>query len=351
MSDATSTVLGERLSAQLLSNRGAGSPVAVAEHLLAIQAQDFRGAQLAIRARAHGVSAGDLTRALTEDRMLVITTLNRGTLHLVRREDYRWLHALTAPTVVTANARRLAQEGVPPADAERAVAAIVRALGDRGPLGRDELRPVVAAAGVATAGQALVHVLLLAALQGLIVRGPVVAGRPAFVLTGDWLGAPAPIDRDAALAELARRYLRGHGPAAAADLVKWSGLPLRDIRAGLRAIAAELAERDDGLLALAGVHHQAVLPAPRLLGPFDPVLLGWRSREDIVGSHRDIVTTNGVFRPIALVEGRVAGIWRLRAGRVELAPFGTLSASVADALAADADELERYLAEDDPASG
>lgn len=342
-----STVLGARLTAQLLSTRGATSPVAVAEHLLAIQAQDFRGVQLAIRARTGGVGVADLTRALTEDRALVITTLNRGTLHLVRGEDYPWLHALTAPTVLTANARRLAQEGVPPADAERGVAAVVRALGDRGPLGRDELRPIVRAAGVATEGQALVHVLLLAALRGLIVRGPAVAGRPAFVLTADWLGASPPVDRDAALAELARRYLRGHGPAAAEDLAKWSGLPVRDVRAGVRAIAPELAARDDGLLALVGAPAPAALPAPRLLGQFDPVLLGWRSREDIVGSHRGIVTSNGLFRPIALVEGRAAGIWRLRAGRVKLAPFATLSAPVADALAADADELERYLANDE----
>ena len=260
-----STILGARLSAQLLSTRGGTSPVAVPEHLLAIQAQDFRGVQLAIRARAGGVGVGDLARALTEDRALVITTLNRGTLHLVRGEDYPWLHALTAPTVLAANARRLAQEGVPPADAERGVAAVVRALGDRGPLGRDELRPVVRAAGVATEPQALVHVLLLAALRGLIVRGPVVAGRPAFVLTADWLGASAPVDRDAALAELARRYLRGHGPAAAEDLAKWSGLPVRDVRAGVRAIVTELAARDDGLLALVGAPPPAALPAPRLL--------------------------------------------------------------------------------------
>ena len=56
----------------------------------------------------------------------------------------------------------------------------------------------------------------------------------------------------------------------------------------------------------------AVRPAPRLLGPFDPVLLGWRSREDIVGAHRGIVTTNGLFRPFALVDGRAAGIWSLQ---------------------------------------
>jgi hypothetical protein len=309
-----------RLSAQLLGDPSARSPTEVADRLLAIQAQDFRGAQLAIRARSTGLLASDLADALNQERSLVITTLNRGTLHLVRSEDYGWLHALTAPTVVTANARRLMQEGVAADAADRAVGVIVRALADEGPLGRDALRRRVAASGIETRGQALVHILLLAALRGLVVRGPLIDGRPAFVLTGDWLGAPAGVDRDAALAELARRYLAGHGPASAGDLAKWSGLALRDVRAGLRILGSRLVEREDRLLTLRGVPAPVALPAPRLLGPFDPVLLGWRSREDIVGSHGGIVTTNGIFRPIALVGGRAAATWTLRAGRVGLAP-------------------------------
>src|SRR6202022_499816 len=179
-------------------------------------------------------------RALTEDRTLVITWLNRGTLHLVRREDYPWLQELTTPPQRTGNARRLAQEGVTPDAAQRGVAAIERSLESEGPLTREQLRDRVTAAGVRTEGQALIHVLLLASLRGLIVRGPMIGRQHAFVLVRDWLGAPDPVDRDAALAELARRYLAGHGPADDRDLAKWSGLPLRDARAGLRAVRDEI---------------------------------------------------------------------------------------------------------------
>ena len=56
--------------------------------------------------------------------------------------------------------------------------------------------------------------------------------------------------RDRALAELARRYLAGHGPAADRDLAKWAQLPLRDARAGLEAVAPELNLRPDGLVDL-----------------------------------------------------------------------------------------------------
>jgi hypothetical protein len=232
--------------------------------LLAVQGQDPRGARLAIRARTTGLTAADVDRALT-DRLLLITWLNRGTLHLVRSEDYPWLHALTAPPQLIRTARRLEQEGVSPDDAERAVAAISRALADGGPLARAELRDRVAAAGVRTEGQALVHIIGLASLRGLIVRGPMVGREHAYAFVRDWLGVPEPVDRDAALAELARRYLGGHGPAGERDLARWAGLPLRDARAGLSGIASELEQRDDGLVDLAGRPAPAEMPPPRAL--------------------------------------------------------------------------------------
>src|SRR3954454_21460390 len=131
-SDPTGTparLTRERLAAQQLSGTPARDPVAVAERLLAIQAQDPRGARLAIRARSEGLTAADVDRALDE-RQLLITWLNRGTLHLVRSEDYPWLHALTTPPLLRPNARRLQQEGVSPAAAEGGVAIVERALAD-----------------------------------------------------------------------------------------------------------------------------------------------------------------------------------------------------------------------------
>ena len=89
----------------------------------------------------------------------------------------------------------------------------------------------------------MVHILALATLRGLTVRGPMRGGEQAFVLARDWLGAPPPpMDRDQALGLLARRYLAGHAPAADRDLAKWAGLPLGDARRGLAAIAPGLAD-------------------------------------------------------------------------------------------------------------
>lgn len=121
----------------------------MAERLLAIQGQDPRGARLAVRARSEGLVAADVDRALDE-RRLIITWVNRGTLHLIRSEDYPLLHALTTPPLWTSCRTRLRQTGVGDA-ADRGVDTVRRALAD-GPRTRAELRDALDSADVPTAG-------------------------------------------------------------------------------------------------------------------------------------------------------------------------------------------------------
>src|SRR5947209_1495118 len=142
------SVYARRLTAQLLAGRPAREPLAVAQRLLAIQAQDPRGARLAIRARTSGLHSAAIDRALTEERSLVITTLNRGTLHLVRTEDYPLLQSLTTPPLMTTNATRLAQTGVAPDAAARALNLIERTIASDGPQTRRALRERLERAGV-----------------------------------------------------------------------------------------------------------------------------------------------------------------------------------------------------------
>lgn len=310
-----------------------------------MQGQDPRGFRLAVRARTKGLTAADVEQALAE-RELIVTWLNRGTLHLVRSEDYPLLQSLTTPPLLTSSVRRLRQEGVSETKAERAVETIERALGEEGPLTRVELRERIDAAGVRTDGQAMIHLLFLAALRGVVVRGPMIGKQHAYVLVHDWLGEAPSIDREKALAELARRYLAGHQPATDRDLAKWAGLPLRDARAGLKAIGSELDEGEGGLVSLVKRPGPEKLPPPRLLGAFDPVLLGWTSREPVLGEHTSLVTRNGIFHPFAMVKGKAVAKWGLAGGTLRLEPLQSLPAKVAAALDRDAAEVTRFLVSD-----
>ena len=85
------------------------------------------------------------------------------------------------------------------------------------------------------------------------------------------------------------------------------------------------------------------LPPPRLLGMFDPILHGWADRRFLTGDHGGVVTSNGLFRATALVNGRVAGIWRLGAGTVTLTPLESLSPAALGALEDEARGVLRFL--------
>jgi uncharacterized protein YcaQ len=335
--------LPERLTAQALAGEPLRSPEAVAERLLAVQGQDPRGARLAVRARTDGVTATDVDRALSEDRSLLITWLNRGTLHLVRSEDYPWLHALTAPTHFASCKRRLQQEGMSEDAGEKAMRTIEKTLAEDGPLSGKDLRARLESAGIRAEGQIFIHLMFMAAARGILVRGPMVGKQHAYVLVRDWLGEQKSVDRTQAVTELARRYLVGHGPADDRDLARWAGLPLRDARAGLEAIASELEQRDDGLVALKKRPAAAPTPPPRLLGAYDPLLLGWTSREEVVGPHKILVTINGIFRPFGLVDGRAVATWRLAGGKVTIEPLAKVTKKDAAALDAEAQRVLEFF--------
>jgi hypothetical protein len=353
-------LLIRRSTSQLLNRRIEGGPEAAVRTLLAVQAQDRTAWRLALRARVDGISAADVDRALSDDRSLLVAWLNRGTLHLVCSDDYAWLRALTAPTQATSNARRLLQEGIPPDEADRAVTLIEGMLSSDGPLTRTQLRERLSERGVRTEGQALVHLLFAAVIRGVAVQGPMRGVHHAFVHARDWLGQraepPTGEWRERALAELARRYLTGHGPATAADLAKWSGLPLRDARLGLQRVAREVVELDDGLLDLAGRWRPraaaaallATLPA-RLLPQWDPVMVGWRERGLLLApGHESVVIPDGggLFRPVATVDGAVAATWGIaRSGdrvAIHIDPFEPLEPAVSAVLRVEAEGVARF---------
>jgi hypothetical protein len=334
----------ERLTAQLLSGPKPNNAEAAVERLLAVQAQDARGFRLAVRPRTKETSAADLDAALTDRRSLVVSWLNRGTLHLVSAADYWWLHPLTTPQLATGNATRLKQEGVSPEQADRGVAVINHEVAVHGPRTRHQLRDALEAAGVPTAGQALVHVIFAASIRGDLIRGPVRGNEQCFVSAAAWLGgSPGPLDPDEALGRLALRYLTGHGPASDRDLAKWAGIALGAARRGLSACGTDIVERGEGRFDLRDRPSAAPVPGPLLLGPFDPLLCGWVSRDDVVGEHRGLVTNNGLFRAFALVNGRAVATWGLDAGRVTVRLLEPVTAADRQALEREAVDVLRYL--------
>ncbi|ROO85840.1 winged helix DNA-binding protein [Actinocorallia herbida] len=329
-------------------------PAGIVARVFALQAQDAGAAALGLRARGKDLSAADVEEAVAR-RELVRGWFMRGTLHLVPGADHRWLTALLGPVFRKAGARRLRELGLDEPLCERAERAMEGTLGARGTATRAELTEVLGGLGVDTSGQAPFHLIRRAALGGRIRFGPDRDGAPAFLLTEP--GA-SPGDRwfegDAAVGELARRYLRGHAPASLRDFGTWSGLPAAPVRRAWQALAASgeafpcRVLDDDCLMPADRVAELDVpggtSPDVRLLPAYDGYLVGYRSRQAAVrpeDAHR-VWPGGGQIRATVLADGQAVGTWSAKAGEIELALFGSVTVP-GEALAAERADVVRFL--------
>jgi winged helix DNA-binding protein len=251
----------------------------------------------------------------------------RTTIHLIPTEDAGWWLPLFEPGIERWSRRRLSQLGMPPGQDDRALGLVERMLADEGPLTRTEIADRLERAGISLNPQTRLHVMGLAVSSGRACLGPDRGSQTCLVLREDWLGKLPAFDRERALAELARVYIRAFAPATDRDCAYWSGLPLRDVRSGLEAISSELDQvRVGAETMLAPRGGRPRLPAKgqvRMLGNFDTYLLGWKDRGFAVSNeHAAHVKEGGGgwIRPVIVRDGIVVGGWRSRreGGRLEI---------------------------------
>lgn len=345
------SLTARRLHAQGISAPAAASPADAVRHLGAMQAQDYHAALWAVGLRTQGA-----TRAQVEDAIqrgeIVRTWPMRGTLHLLAREDVRWMVALLAPRVQAANAARIARDlGLDATTLARGRHVVEHALAAGTPVARSALYACMDAAGFASAHQRGLHLLNWLAHEGAICQGPRHGKQPTFVLMDAWVPPGAPLARDEALHRLALRYLQGHGPATTADLAWWSGLTQKDALRALELAGSALEkETHDGITWW--WRADAPLPARsraiHLLPAFDEYLIGYRDRTPVLdAAHtRRVIGINGLVAATAIVQGRVAATWK-RAGDSDVAldPLRALADAEHEGIRRAARRWRRFLGE------
>jgi hypothetical protein len=310
-----------RARAQRLdSTRGAASAQAVVSHMVALQAQDLAAATLGIGVRADGLRVTDVDRARNVERSIVRTWCLRGTLHLVAANDVHWLLELVRPGLAATNRTRRRELGLSDDDTVRGVARLRRFLAN-GPRTRAEIAADLAAHGVAARGQATIHVIWRAAIDGQVCCGPDQAGdgESTFVLLEDW--APVGFAPSDPVDALARRYRAAYGPATVEDFAAWSGLGR-----GLIGRAWTDAARDDDASpprvvgqsvpgrASGGEPASPVDRRVRLLPAFDAVWLAYRDHAALLAPEfqKRVFPGGGVLRPIVFKDGHAVGTWTRR---------------------------------------
>ena len=305
----------------MLGARREGGVAELGRSIGAVQAQDGMGEVLAVRVRSDHLTAADVHRERVESRSVVRTWLMRGTLHLVPSADIRWLLDLLGMQMDRKAHKRRANLGVTPDIYTDAMTLIGRELAGEA-LTRAQIIERFREAGLPWEGQVVPHLLRSASLTGLICFGPLADGDDTHVLLDEWLPERT-ADPPNPAAELARRFFGAYGPATPSDFRSWTGLAAADARAGFDAIGDELVElsvdgRSMRMLADAAERVDEVLAQPtpvvRMLGPFDPYLLGYAKRE--LGVSADLVRRvhpgGGMILPTILSDGVMIGTWTRR---------------------------------------
>ena len=343
-----------RLVSQRLAGPRAAGPAEAVRWLTAVQAQELPGALTSVALRTAGGTRAGVEAALDAGEVVRSWPM-RGTLHLTAAEDLPWLLDLLGERALAGAANRRAALQLTDDDVERARELAVAALSGGRRLSRAELLTVFTEGGVATTAQRGYHLLWFLAQTGTLVLGPTDgAGDQLFVLLAEWVPHPRRLGRDEALGELALRFFRSHGPATVKDLVRWAGVLVRDVKAGLAVAGDRLAPLDvDGVPHWMDPETPDRLAACRddagrvlLLPGFDEIVLGYADRTCTVpAAFSDFLVPggNGVFRPTVLTGGRAVATWRTtgRGARrsVQVEPFTELTPEVLAAAEAAWSEL------------
>jgi hypothetical protein len=340
---------------------------AIVKEVGGIQAQDERAALLAVRVRSTGLQDTDVKRALVEERSVIRTWGQRGTLHWLAAADIGWLLQLLSPVFIAGDQRRRRELGLDEDTCLKGIGIIRDALAREGPLTRAELVEQLALHGLRIEGQARPHLLYRAAFEGVICYGPerwaeggMGRTEPTYVLLSDWVSEedrkPLPSEAEAYV-ELTCRYLAAYGPATPKSQAAWSGLPITKIRAAWQQLGDQLLEVEiDGMSAwmlkarAAWVKEIApTFPIVRLLPFFDIYLLGYQNRDLVIepGHAKRVNAGGGMLNPTLLIDGRVVGIWKSTRRKdsleVEVEPFDRLASEVLPGLEAEVGDLGRFL--------
>ncbi len=343
----TTSISLSRLHQQRLADNQFKTPAEVVAWLGAVQAQDYAGAQWALGLRMQQAT-DDITEQAFADGSILRTHVMRPTWHFVTPADIRWLLALTAPRVNSANAHIYRRLELDDALFARSNKVIAKALEGGHYLTRQELGSALKRAGIRVDGLRLAHFIMRAELDAVICSGPRRGKQITYALLDERAAQAKALKRDDALAELTRRYYTSRGPATVRDFAWWSGLTAADVRAGIETAGSDLSH--DVIDGQSYWFSASLPPAPEpsraaiLLPTYDEFLVGYASFDSTRRAGRD---ASELLNSALVIGGEVAGSWRRTIKRgavvVELAPFEKLSAVKRKALVAAAQRYADFL--------
>lgn len=281
----------------------------------AVQSQDLLASLWAVGLRmGKEITEAEVERAIA-DKSVIRSWPMRGTIHLMPAEDARWMVRLLAPRLDAKMAVYYRRAGLTAEVIKRAGDVIAKTLSGK-QCTRAEVYAALTAAGIQTtgadSGQRGMHLIVHWARHGLICVTPRKGKQQTFALMDEWMPGGAELSGQEALAEMARRYFRSHGPATLKDFAWWTGATLTEVRRAVEAVKGEFdRETIDGVEVWLSPGLSPTRKAPRafMLPPFDEYTVAYADRGAVVERERLVAAGHGIG-PNLIIDGRLAGLWK-----------------------------------------
>jgi Winged helix DNA-binding domain len=192
---------------------------------------------------------------------------------------------------------------------------IEKTLANGNHLTREEIMAQIAESGIMVSPQRASHLMMFAELEGIVCNGIMKNKQHTYSLLSEKiLKKRLVFSREEALATLAKRFFVSHGPATLQDFSWWSGLPMGDVRKGLESIKNELISEtfDNQTYWFSPDTKSTEKESVYFLPSFDEFMISYKDRSASIEAHlkAQVMTSNGIFKPIIVVNGKVVGIWK-----------------------------------------
>lgn len=303
-----------RLYNQFITNVNEKGIIDIVNQLGAIQAQDLAMSRWAIGLRMSAPNDTQLERAITEGQILRTHVL-RPTWHWVAAENIHWMLALSAPNIIPQLRARQNELGLNSSNIAQSLDYLPSVLDNGLHLTRDEIAAAFEKKELPHNSSQMYHIMMEAELKGIVASGKVIGNESTYAL----LEGRAPknlFSKEESLAKLAQLYFKSHGWATVHDFAWWSGLTMKDARQALEMIHPQTIKLEIEKQTYYAFEASIELPIDDnnvfLLPAFDEYYISYKDRTACLSAehHAKVISSNGIFRPIVVVDGKVVGLWK-----------------------------------------
>jgi hypothetical protein len=247
---------------------------------------------------------------------IIRTHVLRPTWHFVSPEDINWMLKLTAPRIKSASKFREKELEITEKIFTKSNSILQKALSGNKHLTREELAAEHLKWKITTNDNRLSHLLLRAELEGIICSGKSNGKNRTHTLLEKRVPVVKVLNKEEALAKLAKKYFLSHCPATLQDFIWWSGLSVTDAKIALELIKRDLIQEAiesqtywlTGSFSVPKTNNKSCY----LLPAFDEFMISYKDRSASLNfkHHGKSISSNGIFRPVILMNGQVKGLWK-----------------------------------------